>query len=57
MAACPAQQVRTAWFAHPDFKEGLSYALDHRKPHWSNPETEQTQEAEDSPAKPEEKLP
>lgn len=52
-----AQQVRTAWFAHPDFKEGLSYALDHRKPHWSNPETEQTQEAEDSPAKPEEKLP
>jgi len=29
-----AQQVRTGWFAHPDFLEGQAAAAENRKPKW-----------------------
>ncbi|MCU0226308.1 MAG: enoyl-CoA hydratase/isomerase family protein [Bryobacterales bacterium] len=29
-----AQQIRTGWFAHPDFLEGQAAIAENRKPHW-----------------------
>jgi enoyl-CoA hydratase/carnithine racemase len=40
-----AQQIRTEWFRHPDFAEGIAAATQQRKPDWPSlkPETPETE--------------
>lgn len=33
-AGALAQQIRTEWFRHPDFAEGIAAAMEQRKPEW-----------------------